>query len=270
MLRSLHISKTGMDASQFRLDVIANNLANVNTTGFKRSRGVFEDLMYQVIRQPGAKAENGGNLPVGLMVGLGSNAVATQRIHTQGGLQNTGNTLDIAIVGEGFFRLQAPAGSASPEVYTRDGSFTLEPTGGTKARIVHIASGLPLLAQGGEVIIDTATDNPITIKDDGYILTKSNPIPPGIGKLQLATFTNPAGLNSIGSNVYENTDASGEPQVEDPKTAGVGALKQGFLENSNVNITQELVDMIQAQRAFEINSRGIKTSDEMLQRLSQL
>lgn len=261
MFRSLHISKTGMDASQFRLDVITNNLANVNTTGFKRSRGVFEDLMYQVIRQPGAQSSATTQLPIGLMVGTGSAAVASERIHTQGNLQNTENSFDIAINGKGFFQIELPSGGFA---YTRDGSFKID---GATGNLVTTA-GYPLVPT---VTIDPNAVN-VVISADGDV-TQFDKSGTQVGtpvNIQIADFVNPSGLNSLGGNLYVETPASGGANLGAPNTAAFGALKQGFLENSNVNITQELVDMIQAQRAFEINSRGIKTSDEMLQRLSQL
>ena len=261
MLRSLHISKTGMDASQFRLDVITNNLANVNTTGFKRSRGVFEDLMYQVIRQPGAQSSATTQLPVGLMVGTGSAAVATERMHTQGNLQNTENSFDVAIDGNGFFQVEMPDGSTA---YTRDGSFKRSNTGEL------VTSSGYRVVPGITIPVDTKS---MVISANGDVsLTNSAGATTVVGSITTANFVNPAGLESIGGNLYRETPASGAADVGAPNdpAGGRGALKQGFLENSNVNITQELVDMIQAQRAFEINSRGIKTSDEMLQRLSQL
>lgn len=260
MLRSLYISKTGMNSSQFRLDVVTNNLANVNTTGFKKSRAVFEDLMYQTIRQPGSQSANNSQIPTGLMVGTGSAPVATDRIHSDGNMQNTEGSLDVAINGKGFFRVTLPDGSTG---YTRDGSFKLNSEG-------------QLVTSNGYLldppITVPANSNKLVISADGRVQVTAQGAtePTELGIIQISDFINPQGLESIGGNLYLETAASGAPITGDPNADGRGALKQGFLEASNVNVTEELINMIQAQRSFELNSRGVKTSDEMLQRLSQL
>jgi flagellar basal-body rod protein FlgG len=260
MLRSLYISKTGMNSSQFRLDVVTNNLANVNTTGFKKSRAVFEDLMYQTIRQPGSQSANNSQIPTGLMVGTGSAPVATDRIHSDGNMQNTEGSLDVAINGKGFFRVTLPDGSTG---YTRDGSFKLNSEGQLVTSNGYLLDP-PITVPAGS--------NKLVISADGRVQVTAQGAtePTELGIIQISDFINPQGLESIGGNLYLETAASGAPITGDPNADGRGALKQGFLEASNVNVTEELINMIQAQRSFELNSRGVKTSDEMLQRLSQL
>lgn len=260
MLRSLYISKTGMDSSQFRLDVVTNNLANVNTTGFKKSRAVFEDLMYQVVRQPGAQSSQNTQLPTGLLIGTGSTAVATDRIFEPGNLQQTNNNLDLAINGSGFFRIQQPDGTIA---YTRDGTFKLNDQGQ-----VVTSQGFLLDPQ---ITVPTGAKS-LTISTDGIVqvtLAGEN-APTQLGTIQVSNFINPQGLESIGGNLFLETAASGAPTDGNPGADGLGTIKQGFLEASNVNVTEELINMIQAQRAYEINSKGIKTSDDMLARLTQL
>ncbi|MCX7962311.1 MAG: flagellar basal-body rod protein FlgG [Burkholderiales bacterium] len=260
MIRSLWISKTGLDAQQTNLDVIANNLANVATNGFKRSRAVFEDLLYQTIRSPGAQSSQATQLPSGLQVGTGVRPVATARIFTQGNLQQTGNPLDVAINGAGFFQIQLPDGSTA---YTRDGSFQLDSQG----QLVT-ASGF-VLQPGITVPANTLS---VTIAQDGVVtvVQSGSPTPVQIGQIQLANFLNPAGLQPLGQNLFVETAASGAPSTGTPGTAGLGLLNQGYVETSNVNVVEELVNMIQAQRAFEINSRAIQVSDQILQRLAQV
>ncbi|RXZ44234.1 flagellar basal-body rod protein FlgG [Crenobacter cavernae] len=260
MMRSLYIAKTGMDSSQFALDVVSNNLANVNTKGFKRSHAVFEDLYYQTLRQPGSQLSNGNTLPTGLQIGTGAAPVATARIHSQGSLSRTEQSLDLAITGEGFFRVQRPDGTIA---YTRDGEFRRNQNGD----VVNPAGYL----------LDPAINIPadatrISISDAGAVqyFLPGNPNPQNAGNIQLTTFINPQGLESIGENLYLQTAASGDPQDGDPGTDARGRISQGYLEDSNVNVTEELVKMIQAQRSFEMNSRAIKTADEMLQRIAQL
>lgn len=260
MIRSLWISKTGLDAQQTQMDVIANNLANVSTNGFKRSRAVFEDLLYQNIRQPGAQSSQQTQLPSGLQLGTGVRPVATERIFSQGNLQQTGNGKDIAIQGEGFFQVLLPDGTTG---FTRDGSFQINNTG----QLVT-ASGYPV--QPGIIIPPDAQS--FTIGRDGVVSVTQpgNPAPTQVGSLQLATFINPAGLLGKGENIYVETAASGAPVVGTPGTNGAGVLNQGYVETSNVNVVEELVNMIQTQRAYEINSKSITTSDQMLQRLTQM
>jgi flagellar basal-body rod protein FlgG len=260
LIRSLSIAKTGLDAQQMQLDVISNNLANVGTTGFKRSRAVFEDLLYQNLRQAGGQSSDQTRLPSGLQVGTGVRVVATERIHTQGNPTKTDNSKDVAINGLGFFQVQMPDGTTA---YTRDGSFQADQNG----QLVT-ASGFPV--QPGITLPQNATS--ITIGRDGIVsVTQAgNTNSVQVGQLQLATFLNPAGLQSTGGNLYVETDASGAPNQSAPGQNGAGILSQGYVEASNVNVVEELVNMIQTQRSYEINSKAVQTSDQMLQRLTQL
>jgi flagellar basal-body rod protein FlgG len=260
MIRSLWISKTGLEAQQTNLDVISNNLANVATNGFKRSRAVFEDLLYQTVRQPGAQSSQATQIPSGLQLGTGVRPVATARIFTQGNLQNTGNSLDVAINGAGFFAVQLPDGTSA---YTRDGSLHLDNQG----QIVT-SNGFPL--SPALTVPQNATA--ISIAQDGVVsaTVPGSAAPTQIGTIQLANFINPAGLQPLGQNLFLETAASGAPSSNTPGSNGAGLLNQGFVETSNVNVVEELVNMIQAQRAFEINSRAIQVSDQMLQKLSQI
>jgi len=260
MIRSLWIAKTGLDAQQTQLDVISNNLANVGTAGFKRSRAVFEDLLYQTLRQPGAQSSQQTQLPTGLTVGTGVRPVATEKIFTQGNLQQTGNNLDVAINGGGFFQVQLPDGNTA---YTRDGSFHLDAQG----QLVT-SSGYPLQP----AITIPANALSVTIARDGTVSVAQpgQATPTQVGALQLANFINAAGLQSQGENLHVETASSGTPTINTPGTNGLGTLSQGYVETANVNVVEELVNMIQTQRAYEINSKAVQTSDQMLQKLSQL
>jgi len=260
MIRSLWISKTGLEAQQTQMDVIANNLANVSTTGFKRSRAVFEDLLYQTIRQPGGQSSQQTQISSGLQIGTGVRPIAAERIQTQGNLQQTGNNLDVAINGAGFFQIQMPDGTTA---YTRDGSFQVNNQG-----TLVTSSGYPVQP----AITIPANAQNVTIARDGTVtvLQPGSPTPVQIGSLQLASFINPAGLQSQGENLYVESGSSGAPTVSTPGTNGSGLISQGFVETSNVNVVEELVNMIQTQRAYEINSKAITTSDQMLQKLSQI
>ena len=260
MIRSLWISKTGLDAQQMQMDVISNNLANVSTTGFKRSRAVFEDLLYQTLRQPGGASSQQTNLPTGLQLGTGVQPVATERIHTQGNLQKTDDARNVAIRGDGFFQVLMPDGTTA---YTRDGSFKTDDQGQ-----LTTASGFPI--DPAITIPQDATS--MTISRDGIVsvTTSGNVQAVQIGAIQLATFINPGGLESKGENLYVETTASGAPITNNPGSNGAGDLQQNYLETSNVNVVEELVNMIQTQRAYEINSKAITTSDQMLQRLTQM
>lgn len=260
MIRSLWISKTGLDAQQTQLDVISNNLANVSTNGFKRSRPVFQDLLYQTIRQPGAQSSQQTRLPSGMQLGTGVRPVATERMYTQGNLNYTGNAKDLAVNGDGFFQVQMPDGTIG---YTRDGAFQTDNQG----QIVT-ASGYYL-------------DPPITVPENAQTMTVTRDgvvtvTLPGqtddvqIGQIQLANFINPAGLEARGENLFFETGSSGAPIIGEPGTDGMGNVWQNYTETSNVNVVEELVTMIQTQRAYEINSKSITTSDQMLARLSQL
>ena len=260
MIRSLWIAKTGLDAQQTQLDVISNNLANVSTTGFKRSRAVFEDLLYQTMRQPGASSSQQTLIPSGLTLGTGVQAVATERIFSQGSLSQTQNPLDIAINGQGFFQIQMPDGTLS---YTRDGSFQRDSTG----QVVN-ANGYPLSPS----ITIPSNALTISISRDG-IVSVTQPGTTGatqVGQVQLATFVNIGGLQATGDNLFVETASSGTPTPNTPGSNGAGVLNQGNVETSNVNVAEELVNMIQTQRAYEMNSKAVTTSDQMLSRLTQM
>ena len=260
MINSLWIAKTGMTAQQTQLDVISHNLSNVSTTGFKRNNAVFEDLIYQNLRQVGANTTEQNQLPTGLHLGLGVRTVATSRNFTQGSLQQSSNSLDVAINGNGFFEVQLPDGTLG---YTRDGSFQLDAQG----RMVT-ANGLPVA--NGITVPQGATG--ISISESGVVsaTVAGNPQPQQLGQLAMSSFVNAAGLQPVGQNMYKESAASGPPQQGQPGTNGLGVMRQGFLETSNVNVVEELVTMIQTQRAYEMNSKAIQTSDQMLAKLSQL
>lgn len=260
MIRSLWIARTGLDAQQTQMDVIANNLANVSTNGFKRSRAVFEDLLYQTMRQPGAQSSQQTQLPSGLQVGTGVRPVATERIFTQGNLQQTGNDKDVAVQGAGFFQVLLPDGTTA---YTRDGSFQVDNQGQlvtSSGFVVQPAITIPANAQS----ITIGRDGTVSVTQPGVVAAVQ------VGALQLATFINTAGMESRGENLFVETAASGSPSTNTPGTNGAGLVNQGYVETSNVNVAEELVNMIQTQRAYEINSKAITTSDQMLQRLTQL
>ncbi|HMM54932.1 MAG TPA: flagellar basal-body rod protein FlgG [Candidatus Desulfobacillus sp.] len=260
MIRSLWIAKTGLDAQQTQLDVTTNNLANVSTNGFKRARAVFEDLLYQTLRQPGASSSAQTEIPSGLQIGTGVRPIATERIFTQGNITQTGNSLDVAIQGEGFFQIQLPDGTLA---YTRDGAFQKDSQG----QIVT-ANGYPL----SPAITIPSNATSITIGTDGVVtvLQSGSSTPVQIGQIQLASFVNNGGLQSMGQNLYLETASSGTATPNTPGSNGVGLLNQNYVETSNVNVVEELVNMIVTQRAYEINSRAIQTSDQMLARLTQL
>jgi len=260
MIRSLWIAKTGLEAQQTQMDVISNNLANVSTNGFKRSRAVFEDLLYQNLRQPGAQSSQQTQIPSGLQIGTGVRPIAAERIHTQGNLQQTSNQLDVAIQGAGFFQILQPDGTTA---YTRDGSFQTDSQG-------QIVTANGFVVQPAITIPANATS--VTIGQDGVVtITQAGAAAPvQVGSMQLATFINPAGLESLGQNMYMETASSGTPSTNVPGTNGTGNLSQGYVETSNVNVVEELVNMIQSQRAYEINSKAITVSDQMLQKLTQM
>ncbi|MBS0467300.1 MAG: flagellar basal-body rod protein FlgG [Proteobacteria bacterium] len=260
MINSLWIAKTGMSAQQTQLDVISHNLANVSTTGFKRNNAVFEDLIYQNLRQVGSQTSEENQLPTGLHLGLGVRTVATSRNFTQGSLQQSSNSLDVAINGNGFFEVQLPDGTIG---YTRDGSFQLDAQG----RMVT-SGGLPVI--NGITVPQGASS--ISISEAGVVsaTVAGNPQPQQLGQLAMSSFINAAGLQPVGQNMYKESAASGPPQQGQPGTNGLGVIRQGFLETSNVNVVEELVTMIQTQRAYEMNSKAIQTSDQMLAKLAQL
>ena len=260
MIRSLWISKTGLNAQQTKMDVIANNLANVSTNGFKRSRAIFEDLMYQTLRQPGAQSSQQTQLPTGLQLGTGVKPVATESVFIQGAPQPTDNSRDIFINGTGFFQILMPDGTTA---YTRDGAFQSDING----QIVT-SSGYPL--QPPITVPPNAID--ITVARDGTVSATmpGSVAPVQVGNIQLAIFINPAGLQKMGENLFLETAASGAPNQNAPGTNGLGTVMQRYVEASNVNVVEELVNMIQTQRAYEMNSKSIETSDQMLQRLAQI
>ncbi|MBK6909232.1 MAG: flagellar basal-body rod protein FlgG [Rhodocyclaceae bacterium] len=260
MIRSLWIAKTGLDAQQTNLDVISNNLANVSTNGYKRQRAVFEDLLYQTLRQPGAQSSQQTQIPSGLTLGTGARTISTERVFTQGNLQRTDNSLDLSINGNGFFQIQMPDGTLA---YTRDGAFQKDSTGQ-----VVTSSGYPL--SPAITIPDDALS--VSVSRDGIVqvIQPGSTTPAQLGQIQLASFINVGGLQSVGENLFVETASSGTPTPNNPASNGVGVLNQGFVETSNVNVAEELVTMIQTQRAYELNSKVVATSDAMLGRLAQL
>lgn len=261
MERSLWTAATGMNAQQFQLDVIANNLANVNTSGYKRDRAQFEDLLYATLRLPGTPIIGGGKIPTGIQVGHGVKVAGTQKINSEGSLVETKNPLDISIEGQGFFQVLLPNGETG---YTRDGTFSKDSDG----KIVN-ANGYIL--QPEITIPEDATN--ISITEDGTvfaIMGGDMKTPEEIGKLELVRFVNPAGLSAWGKNVLKETSASGEPLTGSPGEAGFGRIAQGFIEMSNVNVVEEMVNMIIAQRAYEFSSKAIQTADAMLGVISTL
>jgi flagellar basal-body rod protein FlgG len=260
MLRSLWISKTGMEAQQTQLDHISNNLANAATTGYKSSRAQFEDLMYQNLRQSGAASSEQTALPTGLQVGLGTRAVATARDFSQGSLQQSSGTLDVAISGNGFLQVTMPDGTTS---YTRDGQLKLDAQG-------QIVDNSGYAIQPGITVPSNAQSVTISAQGQVSVTLPGQATPQVLGQLQLATFVNVGGLQPLGQNLFAETAASGTPSSGAPGTNGLGTIQQGYLEASNVNMVAELVNMIQTQRSYELNSKAVSTSDQMLQRLGQL
>ena len=260
MFNSLWISKTGMEAQQMQLDVISNNLANASTNGYKRAHAVFEDLMYQNLRQVGSSSTEQSQLPTGLQLGLGVRPVATLRDFSQGNLQQTGNSLDLAIQGNGFFQITMPDGTIN---YTRAGEFRINAQGQ-----VVTSNGLTLVP--GITVPANATS--ISVSSSGAVTAQipGSTTPQSIGLITLASFVNPAGLEPRGQNLYAESAASGQPNTGTPGVNGLGSLMAGVVETSNVNVVQELVSMIQTQRAYEMNSKAIQSTDQMLQKLGQL
>lgn len=259
MNAALWAAKTGLDAQQTEMAVISNNLANVNTTGFKQDRAVFEDLLYQNQTQAGANTSQTTQSPSGMSIGTGVQVVATEKDYSQGSLTQTGNPLDVAIQGQGFFQIQMPDGTTA---YTRDGTFQTNAQG-------QLVNSSGYLVQPGITIPQGAQS--VTIGSDGTVSVTlaGQSAATQIGQIQLANFINPPGLQPIGQNLLTQTAASGSPQTGSPGTNGVGTLAQGELESSNVNVVEELVNMIQTQRAYEMNSKAISTVDQMLQYATQ-
>jgi len=255
MNQALWVAKTGLDAQQTRMTVVSNNLANVNTTGFKKGRAAFEDLLYQTVRQAGAQTSQQTQAPSGLNLGTGVRVVATEKMFQQGNMLQTGNALDVAINGRGFFQIQQPDGTVA---YTRDGSFQLSNQG-------QLVTSSGYLLQPGVTIPQGAQS--VSIGNDGVVSVQlaGQSAPQQVGTLTTSDFINPAGLQARGENLYVETAASGPPQTGTPGLNGLGTLSQGSLESSNVNIVEEMVNMIETQRAYEINSKAIQTTDSMLQ-----
>ena len=261
MVRALYTAASGMTAQQLNVDNIANNLANANTTGFKMRRAQFQDLIYQSLIQPGAASGQQTTVPAGLQLGLGTRAASNEIIFTQGAFTQTNNPLDLVIQGSGFFQIRQPNGDLA---YTRNGSFQLDRNGN-----VVDANGNPLEPQ---ITLPSTAQN-VTIAQDGTVsfTLPNQTATQKAGQIQLANFANPAGLNSIGNTLFTATDASGDPQVGTPGgTEGLGTLMQGYSEQSNVDVVEEFVSLIQSQRAYEANSRVVKAADEMYQQINQI
>jgi flagellar basal-body rod protein FlgG len=258
MFSSLWIAKTGLDAQQTRMDVVSHNLANANTTGFKSSRASFQDLVYQNLRQPGGQTTEQTQAPSGLMLGTGVRVVGNEKLFTQGNTEQTGNSLDVMIQGRGFLQVTMPDGSIA---YTRDGSLHRDQNGQVvtaNGYAIDPAITLPANAQN----ITIGTDGTVSVTLPGQAA------PQQVGTVQLADFINPAGLQPNGDNLYLETASSGSPQIGQPGLNGLGTLQQGALESSNVNVVEQMVDMIETQRTYEMNSKAISAADQMLQFLS--
>ena len=256
---ALWISKTGLDAQQTGLDVISHNLANVNTTGFKKGRAVFQDLMYQTVQQPGAQSSQNTQLPSGILLGTGVRTAATQKIFTSTSSLQTENSLDVAINGRGFFQVLRPDGTTA---YTRDGQLQLSSTGEIVTASGYVLQP-PVTIPEGTRAVTIGTDGTVSITASGATTSSV------LANLTITDFINPAGLQPIGENLFGETSASGSPINGTPGQNGLGTLMQGSLESSNVNVVEELVNMIETQRAYEMNSKAIKTVDNMLQYISQ-
>ncbi|HEX4998913.1 MAG TPA: flagellar basal-body rod protein FlgG [Terriglobia bacterium] len=260
MIRALYSAASGLESQQLNIDVIANNLANVNTAGFKQSRAEFEDLLYQTDRAAGAAASSSTDFPVGVQVGLGSRPVATTRLFTQGDFRQTGNQLDMVVEGQGFFRVQMSSGETG---YTRAGHFHLNRDGAIVTADGNLLD--PQISIPPDALtITVAPDGTVSVTQPGQAQAQQ------VGSIQLATFPNPAGLHAIGKNLFLPTAASGDPTVGTPGDSGIGTVNQGFLEQSNVSVVEEMVNMIVGQRAYEINSKVVKTADEMLQTMNNV
>jgi flagellar basal-body rod protein FlgG len=255
---ALWAAKTGLDAQQTRMAVTANNLANVSTTGFKKGRAVFEDLLYQNIRQVGSAGSQDTQLPSGLSLGTGARVVATEKLHTQGNMQVTGNSLDMAINGRGFFQVLLPDGTTG---YTRDGSFQVNAQGELVTSAGYTVQPSITIPDGAQTV-SVGTDGVVSVQLPGQ------PAPAQVGSVQLVDFINTAGLQPRGENLLLESAASGPAQTGTPGLNGLGSIQQGSLESSNVNVVEELVSMIETQRAYEMNSKAISTTDQMLEYLT--
>jgi flagellar basal-body rod protein FlgG len=258
MFSSLWVAKTGLDAQQTRMDVISNNLANANTTGYKSARASFQDLVYQNLRQPGGQTTEQTQAPSGLMLGTGVRVAGSEKLFTQGNIEQTGNSLDLAIQGRGFLQVTMPDGTIA---YTRDGSLHMDQNGQivtANGYAVDPAVSIPANAQS----VTIGSDGTISVSLPGQAATQQ------IGTVQLADFINPAGLQPNGDNLYLETASSGSPQIGQPGLNGLGTLAQGALESSNVNVVEQMVDMIETQRTYEMNSKAVSAADSMLQFLT--
>lgn len=255
MNQALWIAKTGLDAQQTKMSNIANNLANAGTTGYKRSRAIFEDLLYQNVRQVGAQSSQDTQLPSGLMIGTGVRVVATEKLFTQGNLVQTENMLDMAIQGRGFFQILLPDGT---QAYTRDGSFQVDNQGQMVTSAGYILQPSVTLPENA-LSVNIGSDGTVSVRQPGSSAVSQ------VGTIQLADFVNPAGLQPIGENLFLESNASGSPQTGNPGLNGLGTVFQGYVESSNVNVVEELVNMIETQRTYEMNSKAISTTDQMLQ-----
>lgn len=260
MLRSLTTAATGMLAQQLNIDVISNNLANVNTAGYKKSRAEFQDLLSQTLKSSGAQIFQGTTQPVGIQIGLGTKTSATVKEFNEGAFKSTGGNLDLAIEGDGFFQVQMDDGSLA---FTRDGSFKMDANG-------QLTTSDGFIVQPQIAIPTDATE--ITITPDGRVSVRvaGDSAQTEIGAFTLVKFSNPAGLSSIGKNLYQETAASGKPVEGSPGQEGIGSIQQGFIEGSNVQVVEELINLIQAERAFEANSKLIRSSDELLRILNRM
>ncbi len=254
MLRALYTAATGMNAQETNIDVISNNLANINTTAFKKSSAIFQDLVYQYITEPGAQTSQITQNPTGIQIGLGVETAAVQKIFTQGDLTNTGRQLDIAIEGEGFIPVTLPSGL---EAYTRSGSLQINQNGQLVTPEGFMITGAPNIPEGA-LAITIAQDGTITVRETGST-TQTN-----LGQLQAVRFPNSSGLRAMGMNLYQQTESSGVPTVGTFSENGFGRINQGFLETSNVSVVEQVVNMITAQRAYEASSKGVQSADEML------
>ena len=261
MMRSLEIGATGMLSQQLNVDVISNNIANMTTTGYKRQRAAFQDMIYQNLDRPGSKSsDQNTTVPSGIQIGLGVRPAAVYRMHEQGTLRMTENPLDVAITGKGFFQVELPSGEIA---YTRDGSFQINENG--ELVTVH-----GYLLDPGITIPDDATSIDINQSGEVIVSLSGQTAAQNVGQLQLASFINPAGLNAIGDNFLLETEASGTPTTGTPGSDDFGTVRQAALEQSNVNVVEEITNLITAQRSYEMNSNVISTSDEMLQTITQL
>ena len=257
MNSTLWTAKSGLEAQQQRLAIISNNISNVNTTGYKRSRGAFETLLYQNLRQPGSESSANAQYTSGIMIGTGTSLVANPKDFSQGSLQKTDGQFDIAIEGAGFYKVNQPDGT---EAYTRDGSFTINNQG-------ELVTNYGSTIASGITVPENSTD--VHISEDGRVVAEIGGVQQIIGTITLTSFISPKGLKPIGKNLFIQTPSSGEPVEGNPMTAGLGSLKQGFIESSNVSVVEEMVSMIETQRAYELSSKAVAAADEMMRKLNQ-